>query len=72
MSTLDNFQLGEVPAKPSNHDDGDVRPIQVDLRYKHRSCDGSMKLVQDCCRPHLTLVLVLVRADPVPDILLSL
>lgn len=41
MSTLDNFQLGEGPAKPGNHDDGDVRPIQVDLRYKHLSCDGS-------------------------------
>lgn len=33
MSTLENFQLGEVPAKPSNHDDCEVRPNHVDLRY---------------------------------------
>lgn len=33
MSTLENFQLGEVPAAPSNHHDCDVRPIQVDVRY---------------------------------------
>lgn len=33
MSTLENFQLGEVPAAPSNHHDCDERPIQVDLRY---------------------------------------
>lgn len=32
MSTLENFQLGEEPATPSNHHDCDVRPIQVDLR----------------------------------------
>lgn len=34
MSTLENFQLGEVPAAPSNHHDCDVRPVQVDLRYQ--------------------------------------
>lgn len=33
MSTLENFQLGEVPAKPSNHDECEVRPINVELRY---------------------------------------
>lgn len=33
MSTLENFQLGEGPAKPSNHDDCEVRPISVDVRY---------------------------------------
>lgn len=33
MSTLENFQLGEGPAKPSNHDDFEARPINVDLRY---------------------------------------
>lgn len=34
MSTLENFQLGEVPAAPSNHHGPDVRPLQVDLRYQ--------------------------------------
>lgn len=33
MSTLENFQRGEGPAKPSNHDDCEVRPINMDLRY---------------------------------------
>lgn len=32
MSTLENFQLGQVPAAPSNHHHCDVRPVQVDLR----------------------------------------
>ncbi|TWW68348.1 Katanin p60 ATPase-containing subunit A1 [Takifugu flavidus] len=32
MSTLENFQRGEGPAKPSNHDDCEVRPINMDLR----------------------------------------
>lgn len=32
MSTLENFQLDTAPAKPSNHDDCEVKPVQMDLR----------------------------------------
>uniref|UniRef100_A0A3Q3WVV4 Katanin p60 ATPase-containing subunit A1 n=1 Tax=Mola mola TaxID=94237 RepID=A0A3Q3WVV4_MOLML len=33
MSTLENFQLDMVPAKPSNHDDCEVRPVHMNLRH---------------------------------------
>lgn len=33
MSTLENFQLDTTPAKPSNHDDCDVRPVHVEQRH---------------------------------------
>uniref|UniRef100_UPI003AAF2D52 katanin p60 ATPase-containing subunit A1 isoform X2 n=1 Tax=Centroberyx gerrardi TaxID=166262 RepID=UPI003AAF2D52 len=32
MSTLESFQLDTAPSKPSNHDDCDVRPVQVEQR----------------------------------------
>ncbi|KAM6991821.1 katanin p60 ATPase-containing subunit A1 isoform 2-T2 [Tautogolabrus adspersus] len=32
MSTLENFQLDTTPAKPSNHDDCDIRPVHVEQR----------------------------------------
>uniref|UniRef100_A0A3B4YFH5 Katanin p60 ATPase-containing subunit A1 n=1 Tax=Seriola lalandi dorsalis TaxID=1841481 RepID=A0A3B4YFH5_SERLL len=34
MSTLENFQLDTTPAKPSNHDDCDIRPVHVEPRYE--------------------------------------
>lgn len=33
MSTLENFQLDTTPAKPSNHDDCEVRPVHMEQRY---------------------------------------
>lgn len=33
VSTLENFQLEATPAKPSNHDDWEVRPVHVEQRY---------------------------------------
>lgn len=33
MSTLESFQLESAPAKPVNHDDCDVRPVQMEPRY---------------------------------------
>uniref|UniRef100_A0A8C9YJG4 Katanin p60 ATPase-containing subunit A1 n=1 Tax=Sander lucioperca TaxID=283035 RepID=A0A8C9YJG4_SANLU len=33
MSTLENFQLDTTPAKPSNHDDCEIRPVHVEQRY---------------------------------------
>ncbi|XP_069017644.1 katanin p60 ATPase-containing subunit A1 isoform X1 [Embiotoca jacksoni] len=33
MSTLENFQLDATPAKPSQLDDGDMRPVHVDPRH---------------------------------------
>ncbi|XP_041831792.1 katanin p60 ATPase-containing subunit A1 [Melanotaenia boesemani] len=32
MSTLENFQLDAAPAKPSNHDDCEIRPLHVEQR----------------------------------------
>ncbi|XP_060947203.1 katanin p60 ATPase-containing subunit A1 [Limanda limanda] len=32
MSNLENFQLDTAPAKPSNHDDCDIRPVHVEQR----------------------------------------
>uniref|UniRef100_A0AAQ4S6C1 Katanin p60 ATPase-containing subunit A1 n=1 Tax=Gasterosteus aculeatus aculeatus TaxID=481459 RepID=A0AAQ4S6C1_GASAC len=33
MLTLENFQLDTTPAKPSNHDDCDIRPVHVEQRH---------------------------------------
>uniref|UniRef100_A0A8C4FCU7 Katanin p60 ATPase-containing subunit A1 n=1 Tax=Dicentrarchus labrax TaxID=13489 RepID=A0A8C4FCU7_DICLA len=33
MSTLENFQRDTTPAKPSNHDDCEVRPVHMEQRY---------------------------------------
>ncbi len=33
MSTLENFQLDTTPAKPSHHDDCEMRPVHVEPRY---------------------------------------
>ncbi|XP_063758408.1 katanin p60 ATPase-containing subunit A1 isoform X1 [Eleginops maclovinus] len=33
MSTLENFQLDTTPAKPSNHEDSDIRPVHVEQRH---------------------------------------
>lgn len=33
MWTLENFQLDTTPAKPTNHDDCEIRPVQVEPRY---------------------------------------
>ncbi|KAF1376192.1 hypothetical protein PFLUV_G00207730 [Perca fluviatilis] len=33
MSTLENFQLDTTPAKPSNHDDCEIRPGHVEQRH---------------------------------------
>ncbi|XP_076026659.1 katanin p60 ATPase-containing subunit A1 [Genypterus blacodes] len=33
MSTLESFQQDATPAKPSNHDDMDIRPVQVEQRH---------------------------------------
>lgn len=33
MSTLENFQLDTTPAKPSNHDDCEIRPVHVEQRH---------------------------------------
>ena len=33
MSTLENFQLDTTPAKPSNHEDNEIRPVHVEQRY---------------------------------------
>lgn len=32
MSTLENFQLDTTPAKPSNHDDCEIRPVHMEPR----------------------------------------
>lgn len=60
MSTLENFQLGEVPATPSNHRDCDARPVQVDLRYRLslatpllRSVAGAILFVDRCLKGYL-------------------
>ncbi|XP_037304500.1 katanin p60 ATPase-containing subunit A1 isoform X1 [Pungitius pungitius] len=33
MLTLENFQLDTTPAKPSNHDDCDIRPVHIEQRH---------------------------------------
>uniref|UniRef100_A0A8C4FGN0 Katanin p60 ATPase-containing subunit A1 n=1 Tax=Dicentrarchus labrax TaxID=13489 RepID=A0A8C4FGN0_DICLA len=33
MSTLENFQRDTTPAKPSNHDDCEVRPVHMEQRH---------------------------------------
>uniref|UniRef100_H3CAJ3 Katanin p60 ATPase-containing subunit A1 n=1 Tax=Tetraodon nigroviridis TaxID=99883 RepID=H3CAJ3_TETNG len=62
MSTLENFQLGEAPATPSNHHECDMRPIQVDLRHSPLPVRRRSHPVKDS-RPANSRLSVAVKAQ---------